>query len=208
MVVQDGRDYPVNLIFLAGEGDPIWDDLAGVVVAGQEYSGGQFEVIRGEGANGQLLGNLAFDVSVGDGGFAFESAELFYEGRPEPVEVSVGSWRFDRAPAREFASSEAGAEVASMAGCTSADLPLPGGVSAINGFDTGSSEVRALSAEVLPDRSALSITLECGEKADFYVISPTVVVSTQDGDAQLRFAPIAIGFQDIDDSDLRRIQER
>ncbi|WP_435748725.1 hypothetical protein [Microbacterium sp. PMB16] len=205
-----GRAYPVNLIFVAESDDPIWTDLTGVELPDDASVGpGQFDVIRGEGADGYRLGNIAFDVDVPPHGLSFDSVGLVYADSTEPTPVDVGSWTFAQAPPEEFATADTQSEVAAMRGCTSAELPVPASTASIETFHTGSSDVQVERAVLDPESNALSITLSCTDEADFHIISPTLDYSDSTGAAKsLRFAPIAIGFQDIDDEDLRRIRAR
>lgn len=210
VVFAGGRPYPVNLIFMAEAGDPIWADLTGIELPHDASVGpGEFEVIRGEGADGYQLGNITFELDVPAEGISFDSVGLVYSDSTEPEPVDVGSWTFTEAPLDEFATADAQAEVAAMGGCTSAELPVPASTVSVEAFRTGSSEVAVEQAELNSEGDALSITLSCTDDADFHIISPTLDYTDASGvEKSTRFAPIAIGFQDIDDEDLRRIRER
>lgn len=210
VILAEGYSYPVNFIFTAVQDDPIWTELTGVELPGDASVGpGQFAVIRGEGADGFQLGNITFELDVPPDGISFESVGLIYEDSPEPVSVDVGSWTLHEAPPDEFATGETKAEVAAIAGCTQADLPVPETTSAVDTFRTGSADVTADEVELSPDGGAISVVFSCTEDADFYVISPSLDYTDDAGARRsTRFAPIAIGFQDIDDADLQRIRHR
>lgn len=210
VVFATGRPYPVNLIFVADDDDPIWTELTGVELPDEASVGpGQFDVIRGEGADGYLLGNITFELDVPEDGISFDSVGLVYADATEPAPVDVGSWTFTEAPLEEFATADTQAEVAAMGGCTSADLPVPASTASIEAFRTGSPDVEVAQAVLNPAGDALSVTLSCTDEVDFHVISPALDYTDASGaDASTRFAPIAIGFQDIDDEDLRRIRNR
>ena len=210
VVFAEERPYPVNLIFTAAADDPIWTELTGIELPDEASVGpGQFDVIRGEGADGYLLGNITFEIDVPEDGISFDSVGLVYADSTEPEPVDVGSWTFTEAPLEEFATADIQAEVAAMGGCTSADLPVPASVASVEAFRTGSSDVEVEQAVLNPEGDALSITLSCTDDADFHIISPSLDYTDASGDQMsTRFAPIAIGFQDIDDADLRRIRSR
>ncbi|MFK3677089.1 hypothetical protein ACI2IP_05125 [Microbacterium sp. NPDC090218] len=210
IVLPGGRPYPVNFIFLAAEDDPIWTELTGVELPGDASVGpGQFDLIRGEGTDGFQLGNITFEVDVPPDGLSFESVGLVYEGSPEPVPVDIGSWTLSEAPPEEFATADTKAEVAAIAGCTRADLPVPATTVAVDAFRTGSTDVTADDIALSPEDGAISVVFSCTDDSDFYVISPTLDYTDSEGARRsARFAPIAIGFQDIDDADLQRIRGR
>lgn len=210
VVLAEGEPYPVNLIFLAEEGDPIWTGLTGVELPGDASVGpGQFDIIRGEGSDGFQLGNITFAVDVPPNGLSFTSVGLVYEGSTEPVPVDVGSWTFSEAPREEFATDETKAAVAAIEGCTRADIPVPATTAAVDEFRTGSADVTADEVELSPERGTISVDFSCTDDADFYVISPSLDYTDNAGSRRsTRFAAIAIGFQDIDDADLLRIRGR
>lgn len=210
VVIAAGSAYPVNLIFTAKADDPIWTDLTGIELPDDASVGpGQFEVIGGEGADGYRLGNIAFEIDAPPAGLSFDSVGLIYADSTEPVPVDVGSWTFTEAPPEEFATADAQAEVVAMGGCTSADLPVPEATASVKAFRTGSSDVQVEHAALNPEGDALTITLSCTDEADFHIISPSLDYTDASGtDLSTRFAPIAIGFQDIDDEDLQRIMHR
>lgn len=210
IVATQANAYPVNLIFVAADDDPIWERLSGVTVTDDlEVGPGQFDLIRGEGPDGYSLGNVSFEVDIPNGGVEFSSVELHYTDRTEPVQVDVGSWSLHAAPANEFATADTNAEVAAMADCTTADLPVPKTVASINDFHTGSEDVALQEASLNPEAGTITVSLSCDGDADFYIISPTLDYNdTTATTMTTRFAPIAIGFQDIDDDDIHRIQSR
>lgn len=210
IVFGEGRPYPINLIFLAKDDDPIWTDLTGVELPGNASVGpGQFEVIRGEGSDGYRLGNISFDLDIPDGGLSFASVGLIYDGVSEPVPTPVGSWALNEAPLEDFATAETDAEVVAMGGCTSADVPVPESVSAVDLVTSGSEAVRVEHAVLHAEDATMTVTLSCGDGADFYIISPTLHYTDDAGaDRSTRLSPIAIGFQDIDGEDLKRIRQR
>lgn len=209
VVVPAGDTYPVNLIFVASDGDPIWTDLSGIELPGDASVGpGEFDVIRGDGSGGYHLGNITLELSA-DEGLTFDSVGLIYTDATEPVSVDVGSWTLAEAAPDDFATADTKAEVAAMAGCTSADLPVPDTVAAVTGFRTGSPDVEVDDATLDQESQSVRITLTCTDTADFHVISPALDYTDTDGGAKTtRLAPIAIGFQDIDDADLARIRSR
>lgn len=210
VVYPSGQAYPVNLIFAASADDPIWTDLTGVALPGDASVGpGEFEVIRGEGSGGYDLGNIAFDLEAPREGLSFESVGLIYTGATEPVQSPVGSWRFSLAEPQEFATEDAGQAVAAMTGCTSADFPLPPSTSSVESFETGSDDVRLEDMQFRPETETLTVSLSCDDDSDFQIISPTLAITTPDGDIRsIRLSPVAIGFQDVDDADLQRILNR
>lgn len=208
-VVPDDRgEYPLNFIFVAPESDTIWTDLTGLSFGGFDFAPGEFSVTQGEGTDGYLLGNLSVEVTPPDTAVAFETVELFYDGLTEPRTFDIGSWTIVAAPAEEFATTTAGAEVAAIAGCTSANLPVATDVTAATDFITGVPDVEAASVEFLPEEQAIRIGLDCTDAADFYIISPSATLTADGSETAARFAPIAIGYQDIDDEDLQRIRSR
>lgn len=208
-VVPDDRgEYPLNFIFVAPESDIIWTDLTGLSFGGFDFAPGEFSVTQGEGTDGYLLGNLSVEVTPPDTAVAFETVELFYDGLTEPRTFEVGSWTIATAPTEEFATTTAGAEVAAIAGCTSANLPIATDTTAATDFVTGVPGVEAASVELLPEEHAIRVGLECTDAADFYIISPSATLTAAGTDTAARFAPIAIGYQDIDDEDLQRIRSR
>lgn len=208
-VVPDDRGvYPLNFIFVAPDSDTIWTDLNGLAFGGFDFAPGEFSVTQGEGTDGYLLGNISVEVAPPDTAVAFDTVELFYDGLTEPRAVEVGSWTIATAPAEEFATVTAAAEVAAIAGCTSANLPVAADVTAATGFTTGVPDVEATSVESLPAEQAIRIGLECTDAADFYIISPSATLTAEGSETAARFAPIAIGYQDIADEDLQRIRSR
>lgn len=210
VVYPAGQAYPVNLIFAAAADDPIWTDLTGVELPGDASVGpGEFEVIRGEGSGGYDLGNIAFEIEAPKEGLSFESVGLIYTEATEPVQTPVGSWSFSLAESQEFATEDTGQAVAAMTGCTSADFPLPPSTSSVESFETGSDDVHLEDMVFQPEIGALTVTLACDDDSDFQIISPTLDITTRDGDVHsIRLSPVAIGFQDVDDADLQRILNR
>ncbi|MEV8272807.1 hypothetical protein [Microbacterium sp. NPDC077184] len=208
-VIPDDRvEYPLNFIFMAPEGDTIWTDLTGLTFGEFDFAPGEFSVTQGEGTDGYLLGNLSVEITPPDTAVTFDTVELFYDGLTEPRTSDVGSWTITTAPAEEFATTTAGAEVAAIAGCTSANLPVAADVTAVSDVTTGVPDVETSSVEFLPEERAVRIGLDCIDTADFYIISPSATLTTGGTDTAARFAPIAIGYQDIDDEDLQRIRSR
>ncbi|MEU4013946.1 hypothetical protein AB0E56_01655 [Microbacterium sp. NPDC028030] len=210
VVFAAGHPYPVNFIFVAPESDAIWTDLTGVELPGDASVGpGEFDVIRGAVVDGYQLGNITFEITIPADGIAFESIGLVYAHSTEPEYVDVESWTLTEARPEEFATADAKAEVTAMSECTRAELPVPPPLASVGKFSTGSSDVSAEDVALAPDRGAIDISLSCTNDADFYVISPTLDYTDTEGTAKsTRFAPIAIGFQDIDDADFRRIRQR
>ncbi|MGV8911673.1 MAG: hypothetical protein ACOH14_03575 [Rhodoglobus sp.] len=210
IVFAEGPKYPINLIFVAKGDDPIWDDLSGVELSNDLSVGpGEFDVIRGDGSNGDFLGNITFELDIPDEGIGFESVGLVYSDKTEPVPVEVGSWSLRRVPQDNFATDETNAEVAAMADCSSARLPIPSSVVSIDEFRTGSDQVDAPEVALSPEPGTITIVLSCTGDADFYVISPTLDYTDNEGQAKTtRFSPITIGLQEIDDEDLKKIRDR
>lgn len=210
VVYSEGREYPINFIFLAEAADPIWTDLTGVVLPGDASVGpGQFEVLRGDEDQGMYLGNIAFNIAASSDGIAFGSIGLVYEGRSEPVEVPVGSWSLREAPEAEFVTSDTRAEVAAIAGCTSADLPVPDSVASVQDFETGSQTVDVVDMTLNQQSSVLTVSFTCTDDSEFHIVSPSFRYIDTNGEQKTsRLAPIAMGFQDIDETDLKRIRER
>lgn len=210
VVYPEGEAYPVNLIFAAAADDPIWTHLTGVELPGDASLGpGEFEVIRGEGSGGYDLGNISFEIEAPKQGLSFESVGLIYAEVTEPVQTPVGSWSFSLAEPQEFATEDAGQAVAAMTGCTSADFPLPPSTNSVEAFETGSDDVHLEDMVFHPETGALTVTLACDDDSDFQIISPTLDITTRDGDIRsIRLSPVAIGFQDVDDTDLQRILNR
>ncbi|QYM64586.1 MULTISPECIES: hypothetical protein [unclassified Microbacterium] len=210
VVFAAGHPYPVNFIFVAPESDAIWTDLTGVELPGDASVGpGEFDVIRGAVVDGYQLGNITFEITIPADGIAFESIGLVYAHSTEPEYVDVGSWTLTEARPEEFATADARAEVTAMSECTRAELPVPHPLASVGKFRTGSSAVSAEDVALAPDRGAIDIALSCTDDADFYVISPTLDYTDTEGtEKSTRLAPIAIGYQDIDDADFRRIRQR
>lgn len=210
VVFPDGRDYPINLIFVAKDDDPIWTQLNGVKLSEDVSIGpGQFNVIRGEGTDGYFLGNLTFDLPIPPDGMSFDSVALDYEQSSGLTTVAVGSWELNSAAATDFATNTAHAEVAAMADCTSADLPSPSNVATLESLESGSSHVTVGRAALDADTSSIEMSLQCSGDWDFYVISPSLAYVDFDGvNRNTRFSPISIGLQEIDDADLEKIRER
>lgn len=210
VVFADGRGYPINLVFVAKEDDPIWTQLKGVTLSADvSFGPGQFDVIRGEGTDGYFLGNVTFELPIPPNGISFDSVAPDYKDLSKLLTVPVGVWDLHSAPASEFATEEAKAEVAAMADCTGADLPVPAAVASIESLTSGSSQVSVDRAELAPDMNTITMSIDCSGDFDFYVISPFLDFLNRDDVSQsTRFAPISIGFQDIDNADLETIRER
>ncbi|QKJ18971.1 hypothetical protein [Microbacterium hominis] len=206
IVMPAGQDYPMNLVFVAHERDPIWADLRAVGVGDDAYGPGQLQVARGEGTDGLLFGNLLFSLAVPAAGVSFESVELYYEGATEPVSVPVGSWSLTQAPASEFRNDQS-SDLVAMPDCASTlSLELPADVAAVDAVETGSA-ARAFDVEWAA--GDVHVSLACPDDTDLVVISPRVHYT--DGRAReraLRYLPVAVGHMSLDDADLGRIRGR
>jgi len=202
--------YPINLIFAAQPDDAIWTDLTGIVLS-DDFSlpPGGFTVVRGDGANGVTLGNVTFTVDVPATGLSFRTVGLVFAGSSTITQVPVGSWSLRSAPADEFASADAGADVVGMPRCTTAEFPVPDAVASVQRFDPGSPDVHA-DEVALDSRSHIFTTeLACEGDFDFRVMSPSIDYTDGSGKARTtRLAPVSIGLQDITDEDLQRIASR
>lgn len=210
VVFTEGRDYPINLIFVAKDDDPIWTQLKGISLSDDvSFGPGQVDVIRGEGADGYFLGNITIELPIPVNGISFDSISLDYEDQPTPLTVAVGSWDLRSVPQEDFVTESAKAEVAAMADCTGADLPVPTTVASIESLSSGSPHVAVDRAELEPKTSTIDLSIHCSGDFDFYVISPSLDYIDQGGMSQTtRFNPISIGLQDIDDADLQKIRKR
>lgn len=210
VVFTSGEPYPVNLIFVAAEKDPIWTALSGVKLPGDASVGpGEFDVIRGEGSGGYLLGNITFEIDIPPDGLRFHSVGLVFDTKTEPSRVEVGSWTLTEAPPQEFATTEAKGEVTAMSRCGGVDLPVPPALSSVTAFHTGSDLVTAQEVAPEPRDGAIHVDLTCTGDADFSIISPTLdYIDLHRAARRTRLAPITIGLQDIDEEDLQRIRAR
>lgn len=202
--------YPINLIFVAEPDDAIWTHLTGIVLS-DDFSlpPGGFTVVRGDGTNGVMLGNVTFTVDVPATVLSFRTVGLVFAGSSTITQVPVGGWSLRGAPADDFASADAGADVVGMPRCTTADFPVPEAVASVQRFDPGSPDVHA--EEVAFDTRSHSVTAElaCEGDFDFRVMSPSIDYTDDSGRARTaRLAPVAIGFQDVTDADLQRIARR
>ncbi|MEW2006718.1 hypothetical protein [Microbacterium sp. NPDC079208] len=202
--------YPINLIFVAKPDDAIWTDLTGIVLSDElSIAPGGFTVIRGDGANGDTLGNVTFTVDVPAAGLSFRTVGLVFAGSSTITQVPVGSWALRGAPPDDFASEDAGADVVGMPRCTAADFPVPDAVASVQRFDPGSPDVHT--DEVALDTRSRTVTAElaCEGDFDFRVMSPSIDYTDDSGKARTtRLAPVSIGFQDVTDADLQRIRSR
>lgn len=202
--------YPINLIFVAEPDDAIWTNLTGVVLSDElSIPPGDFTVARGDGTNGVILGNVTFTVVIPAAELSFRTVGLVFAGSSTITQVPVGSWSLRGAPADDFASEDAGADVVGMSRCTTADFPVPDAVASVQLFDPGSPDVHA--DEVSLDTRSHSVTAElaCDGDFDFRVMSPSIDYTDDSGKARTtRLAPVSIGFQDVTDADLQRIARR
>ncbi|WP_315638239.1 MULTISPECIES: hypothetical protein [Microbacterium] len=202
--------YPINLIFVAEPDDAIWTDLTGIVLSDDlSVPPGDFTVARGDDANGVTLGNVTFTVAIPPTGLSFHTVGLVFGGSSTIVQVPVGGWLLTSAPADDFASEDARADVVGMPRCTTADFPVPKAVASVQRFDPGSTDVRA--DEVSLDTRSHTVTAElaCGGDFDFRVMSPSIDYTDDSGKTRTaRLAPVSIGFQDVTDADLQRIASR
>lgn len=202
--------YPVNLIFVAEPDDTIWTDLTGIVLSDKlSIPPGEFTVIRGDGSNGVTLGNVTFTVDIPAAGLSFRTVGLVFAGASTITQVPVGSWSLRGAPANDFASTDAGADVVGMPRCTTTDFPVPEAVTSVQHFDADSPDVHA--DEVSLDTRSHTVTAElaCGGDFDFRVMSPSIDYTDNSGKARtIRLAPVSIGFLGITDADLQRIASR
>lgn len=135
--------YPINLIFVAEPDDAIWTHLTGIVLS-DDFSlpPGGFTVVRGDGTNGVMLGNVTFTVDVPATVLSFRTVGLVFAGSSTITHVPVGGWSLRGAPADDFASADAGADVVGMPRCTTADFPVPEAVASVQRFDPGSPRIR------------------------------------------------------------------
>lgn len=202
--------YPINLIFVAEPDDAIWTDLTGIMLSDDlSVPPGDFTVARGDGANGVTLGNVTFTVDIPAAGLSFRTVGLVFAGSSTITQVPVGSWSLKGAPADDFASADASADLVGMPRCTTADFPVPDAVAWAQRFDPGSPDVHA--DEVSLDTRSHSVTAElaCDGDFDFRVMSPSIDYTDGSGKAHTtRLAPVSIGFQDVTDEDLQRTASR
>ena len=210
IVQPTGASYPVNLIFVAEPDDAIWTDLTGIVISDDlSIPPGAFTVIRGDGTNGVMLGNVTFAVAIPSTGLSFRTVGLVFAGSSTITQVPVGSWSLTSAPADDFASADAGANVVGMPRCTTADFPVPEAEASVQRFHPGSPDVHA--GEVSLDTRSHTVTAEltCEGDFDFRVMSPSIDYTDDRGETRTkRLAPVSIGFQDVTDADLQRIASR
>lgn len=211
IVQPTGATYPINLIFVAEPDDAIWTNLTGIVLSDDlSVPPGDFTVARGDDANGVTLGNVTFTVAIPPTGLSFHTVGLVFAGSSTIIQVPVGGWSLTGAPADDFVSEDAGADVVGMPRCTTAaDFPVPDAVASVQRFDPGSPDVRA--DEVSLDARSHTVTAElaCGGDFDFRVMSPSIDYTDDSGKTRTaRLAPVSIGFQDVTDADLQRIASR
>lgn len=202
--------YPVNLIFVAAPDDAIWTNLTGIMLSDDlSVPPGDFTVARGDGANGVTLGNVTFTVDIPAAGLSFRTVGLVFAGSSTITQVPVGSWSLKGAPADDFASADAGADVVGMPRCTTADFPVPEAVASVQRFDPGSPDVHADEASFDPLSHSVTAELACEGDFDFRVMSPSIDYTDDSGKARTtRLAPVSIGFQDVTDAALQRIRSR
>ncbi|WP_431864342.1 hypothetical protein [Microbacterium paraoxydans] len=210
IVQPSNATYPINLIFVAEPHDAIWTDLTGIVLSDElSIPPGDFTVIRGDGANGAALGNVTLAVDIPAAELSFRTVGLVFAGSSTITQVPVGSWSLRGAPADEFASKDASAEVVGTPRCTTADFPVPEAAASVQRFHPGSPDVHA--GEVSLDTRSHTVTAEltCEGDFDFRVMSPSIDYTDDRGETRTtRLAPVSIGFQDVTDADLQRIASR
>ncbi len=201
--------YPINLIFVAKPDDAIWTDLTGIVLSDElSIAPGGFTVIRGDGANGDTLGNVTFTVDVPAAGLSFRTVGLVFAGSSTITQVPVGSWALR---ARRPTISLPKMPVRTWSGCPGAPRPTS---PFLMRWRRSSASTRAHQTSTQTrshwTRSrTVTAELACEGDFDFRVMSPSIDYTDDSGKARTtRLAPVSIGFQDVTDADLQRIRSR
>lgn len=215
-----GDPYPVNLIFVAPDGDPIWNDLSGVAIPdGPQFSPGQFAVERGTSGLHGSLGNLTFDIPGDVELVAFDAVEVFLEGVDAPQTVPVGPWQVARRapstalnPTGDYAltmptcgeiATEVRNDTGSAVTLTGVDIPTPN-VTVTDFAPTQGDEL------VPGATAAIAITFSCdSDVSDFFVVSPEISYTAADGElGAVRLPSASVGLTAVDEQVVERIVGR
>lgn len=217
VAIAPADEFPVNLVFVAGEDDAIWDRLTGVaVVDGPQLGAGEFTVERGSDVGGGVIGNLTFSLDAGSVGIDFEEIELFVSDLEEPIVVDVGSWHI------EPTDADGGGVTATGDFPLTADICGPFSATFRNDTDEtitaatavvdapgASVSTAPIPAAVPPgDEFTLDLELACDASAEFYIVSPTVTYETAQGEHTSRLDPMTIGLTSITADTVERIVAR
>lgn len=217
VAVAPDDEFPVNLIFVAPEDDPIWDGLTGVgVPEGPELSPGEFVIEGGAPVPGGVLGNLTFSLPVGSAGVTFDEVELYLTGQAGPARADVGTWTI--APVEPAAAEVAPvgdvALTADVCGTVSASFRNESAAALTAARATVDAPGASVAAAELTGPAApgenflLDLELTCDGTADFYILSPTVTYETAEGEVTTRLDPVTIGLTAITDETVARITAR
>lgn len=216
--VTEGDPYPVNLLFVAPEDDPVWDGLTGVALAGRQLGPDEVSLERGGSAPEGRLGNVTFTLDDLSETVRFSSVELFVDGA-DPYEVAVGSWAIVWRPEGALLAPSSAATVARST-CGSDVLGVTNvadGALTVRGLPDPAEGVRAMAGDgveglVLEPGEPVEIEVEyrCDEDvADVFAFSPVVEVARADGEVVLApLDPVTVGLTSIDDEAVTRIASR
>ncbi|WP_454086182.1 hypothetical protein [Georgenia sp. Marseille-Q6866] len=217
VAIAPADEFPVNLVFVAGEDDPIWDRLAGVaVVDGPQFGSGDFIVEKGSVVDGGVIGNLTFSLDAGSTGVAFEEIELFVSDLEEPIVVDVGAWSIEPNDADGAGVTATGdfpltADICGPFSATFRNDTAETITAATATVDAPGASVSTapIPAAVAPgDEFTLDLELACDASAEFYIVSPTVTYETAQGQHASRLDPMTIGLTAISADTVERIVAR
>lgn len=219
--VNDDAPMPVNLTFIAAPQDPIWEDLDGLDLTGEDgqtvttLTRDQFTVHAGDERDGTQLGNLTFDIPATVPDLHFTQVELHFTDSDEPATAAVGNWTITRRQSEPAVKMHGTYDIAvPECGTVTATFEPAATLEAVEVRDIATNAPGAAITDwsATPgtgNRIKVTFTLTCDQDAfDFYTITPHVLLEHDTSQTTVALDPISVGLLTVEDDDIERIASR
>lgn len=218
VVVTDDRTFPVNLLFLADEDDPIWTDVSAVVLSPDlEVSG--FTVEAGDVTDRGRLGNLTLGV-VPPATAVTATDVIVVLGDGTSRAYPIGAWGLAAAPEPAGRLLDVTEYVLAYPGTDHLEIVaenVSGDPVEVRSVDLGLTSLVVAEVTVdgqvlregegvsIPGGGQVSVVVRLTDDGghDLYVTSPSVTVTGPDGQVRRQlFDPTLLGWTDLTDDRL------
>lgn len=221
VVIPGDDEYPLNLIFVAPSGDPIWTDLEYVEIPGvQEYGRSELVVNESDVEGDVKLGNVTLALPARAEAVEFDHVVLGFAGSTAPETRAIGSWSVGRegAVSEETPVQQVGDYYLSLDRCepVSIDIENRGDVSVSSlalAFEAPGVQADAapVAREGLAPGEVVAATSSpsCDEDlADFYILSPVLTWTSEGSEGRASLPPLSVGLINISQEKIDAIAER
>lgn len=206
--------FPVNLILVASPEDRIFREYDGLTIENVGVMGAiEAPLTKGETRGEQTIASIAPMVPLEDAPFEFGHVTVHYTDGTSRT-FDVGSWAFE--PQRKNDSHQTVANWPVMlSDCSAFERTLADTQGEFSQADLvveqpGVSLGDGARVEIQSGRPPqVNLSLECDPGYDFFVVTTELQIEQTDGTALNQiFDPIMIGYMNISDDDIARINKR